>query len=267
MRLCRRQGAGNRHAPGIKRGDLDHPQGAVPKNRLGGINLLFKFFDRFGTDVDPHPRSEIIPMLDDPPRCPLTQFVNNNRILRENNFHPFQFRAREDLFRLPDLSLFHQRPPDRDPPRLQKGVSHPAADRDGVHMLKKILNDADLVGNLRPAEHREERPLRLRHQFAQRPQLFLDQKTDPLLGHMTDHADRRGMRPVGGAEGVVDVDLRQLGEGSRKIRIVGLFLRMESEVLQQDDIPVPEIGGELPHRATGAILGEDHLAPENLRKP
>jgi hypothetical protein len=42
------------------------------------------------------------------------------------------------------------------------------------------------------------------------------------------------MRAMGRAEGVVDVDVSQLGERVRHLGIVGLLLEEEADVFQQD---------------------------------
>jgi hypothetical protein len=43
----------------------------------------------------------------------------------------------------------------------QERERHPAADEQGVHAVDQPVDDAELVGDLRAAEDRHERPLRL----------------------------------------------------------------------------------------------------------
>ena len=50
---------------------------------------------------------------------------------------------------------------------------------------------------------------------------------------MVGDSFRRAMRSVGCTESIVDVDITKGREFLGKIRIVRLFLRMESEILQQ----------------------------------
>ena len=49
-------------------------------------------------------------------------------------------------------------------------------------------------------------------------------------------ADGRGVRAVGRAEGVVDVDVGVRGELRRELRVVGLLLGVEAQVLEQEHL-------------------------------
>ena len=44
---------------------------------------------------------------------------------------------------------------------LQEGVSHAAADDEGVDLFQQVVDDADLIGNLSAAEDCNERTLRV----------------------------------------------------------------------------------------------------------
>ena len=57
-------------------------------------------------------------------------------------------------------------------------VRHRPADQDVVHSLQQVLDHADLVADLRPAEDRHERPLRRLQRLAEVLQLLLDQEAE-----------------------------------------------------------------------------------------
>ncbi len=53
---------------------------------------------------------------------------------------------------------------------------------------------------------------------------------------MVGDALGRSVRAVRGAERIVDVDIRELGEALREGRIVGFLPGVEADVLQQEDV-------------------------------
>ena len=111
-------------------------------------------------------------------------------------------------------------PPERShlaAPRLDEGEAHRPADQQLVGQVEEPLDDLDLVGHLGPAEDHHERPLRLAQQRTQRVQLLLHQQA----GHRREqrrHPGGGGVGPVGGAEGVVDVDVGQPRRAPRPTR-------------------------------------------------
>ena len=46
---------------------------------------------------------------------------------------------------------------------------------------------------------------------------------------------------MGRAEGIVDVDVGHLGQRLGEIRIVGLLLGVEAQVLEQEQVPGPQL--------------------------
>ena len=56
------------------------------------------------------------------------------------------------------------------------------------------------------------------------------------LGHDAGHAFGRGMGAMGRAERVVDIDVRHLGQLLGKSRVVGFFLVVIADVLQQQHV-------------------------------
>ena len=67
----------------------------------------------------------------------------------------------------------------------------------------------------------------------------------------------RGMRPVRGGEGVVDVEIAMRSDAAREFGIVGFFARPEPHVVEQADITIAQDADRLfdhgPHH-----LGDEH---------
>ena len=133
----------------------------------------------------------------------------------------------------------------------EEGVGHRAADEQRVGLVQQRLDDVDLVGDLGAAEDRDERALAACHGVAEELQLLLDEEADrPRLAlHHLRHAEGAGVLAVGGAEGVIDVDVAELRELAGEVGVVLLLVLMESEVLQQQDVAVGQLRRQLLHRA------------------
>ena len=97
-----------------------------------------------------------------------------------------------------------------------------------VHLGQQVGDHVDLAGNLGPAQDGHIGPGWVSDDPAEIVELFrheiaggtlLEERVYPLGG---------GVRPVGGAEGVVDVDIAEGGQLAREGRVVFLLLRCES---------------------------------------
>ena len=77
---------------------------------------------------------------------------------------------------------------------------------------QQVLDDVDLRRHLRPADDGDERALRVAERLAQVVELLLHQVPGRRLGHVLGDAVGGGVGAVGGAEGVVHVDVGQRGE-------------------------------------------------------
>ena len=113
-------------------------------------------------------------------------------------------RFLEQTAREIELVVFDERLPDRQPLRLQKCVSHRAADQHRVGKLHQVLHHFDLVGNFRAAENRDERPLRIRNRLAEIREFLLHQQAGGGLAHELRDAHNRSMRAMRGAERVAN---------------------------------------------------------------
>ena len=101
-----------------------------------------------------------------------------------------------------------------------------------VHLGKQRLDEVDLAADLGPAEHGDERPLRLVERLAEVAELLLHQEAGH--GRLEQPRDRlgAGVRPVRGAERVVHVEIAQRGEALGEAGVVGLLAGIEPRVLR-----------------------------------
>ena len=137
-----------------------------------------------------------------------------------------------------------QRIADREAVGRREREGHRAADQDGVGALGQRLEHADLVGHLDAAGDHDERMLGIVQQSSERLQLAPQQQPGRARQQVRD-ALGGGVRAVGGAEGVVDVDIGELRERGRELRVVGRLARVEAQVLEQQHVAVAQLADGL----------------------
>ena len=121
--------------------------------------------------------------------------------------------------------------------RAEEREAHRAADQHHVGDLQEALDHGDLVGHLGAADDRDERPRRVLEDPGERPHLALEQPPGGARQQVGD-ALGAGVRAVGGAEGVVDVDVGQLRQRARELGVVLGLARLEADVLEQQHLAV-----------------------------
>ena len=130
-----------------------------------------------------------------------------------------------------DLIGFEQRIADGIALSCQEGEAHRATDDQGIDDAQQRLDDTQLVGDLRPTEHCDEWMLGLLAQAQQHLDFLLQQQT-----HRRRQGERRAddgcVRTVTRAERVVDVRVDAVDQRCDERGIVGLFARIESQVLE-----------------------------------
>jgi hypothetical protein len=133
-----------------------------------------------------------------------------------------------------------------------EGEGHAATDDDLVGLVEQVVDQLDLVGDLGATEDRQQRPLRRFEHGREGRQLLVHQVAGRALGQL--HAGHRRVVAVGGAKGIVDVDVGEPGQrsaegldifrdgldlGNRAVgaldRALAFFLDMEAQVFEQDD--------------------------------
>src|SRR5690606_6245415 len=90
-------------------------------------------------------------------------------------------------------------------------------------------------------------------------EFLLHQEPRRALGDVARHARGGGVGAVGGAEGVVDPDVRDLRQLAGEVLVVGLFTGMEAEVLEEEDLAALEVVDDLGHALPHAVVGDDDL--------
>jgi hypothetical protein len=97
-------------------------------------------------------------------------------------------------------------------------------------------------------------------------QLLLHQKAGRRLRHEARDPLRRGVRAVGAAEGVVDVEIGQRRQLLGEARIVLFFFGVEAQVLQQQHAARRQRRHRLLRRRAHAVLGEGHRRAQQRRQ-
>ena len=136
-------------------------------------------------------------------------------------------RARGD-----DVGRQHDR--ERERVLVPQLLGHLAADEDLVRAAAEVLQHAELVLDLGAAGDEQEGPLDLAEQPAEVLELG-EQEQAGVGGQELRDADRRGVRAVRRAEGVVDEEVAALGELAGELGIVLRLAGMEARVLEHLD--------------------------------
>ena len=152
----------------------------------------------------------------------------------------------------------------------EEGEDHPAADEEPVGRTHEVVDDRELVGDLRAAEDDGIRPLGVLREALEDVDLGGHEAAHGGREARRDVVDRR-LLAVDDAEAVGDVRVGQPGEGVGELGalLVGLggLARVEPEVLEQHDVAVghgvDRRPGALPH----GVGGEGDGAPEELAEP
>ena len=141
----------------------------------------------------------------------------------------------EELFGEFDLVFLDERFAGGQALRAQEGVGHGAADEQAVDHLAQVLDDFDFVGDLGAAEDGDAGARRIGGGHAEILQFLLHEQSGGGLLDELDHALGGSVGAVGGAEGVVDVDVAEGGEFLGEGGIVLFLLGVEAQILEEED--------------------------------
>ena len=221
--------------------------------------------DRVGTDVHAHPIVGDRSHGHDLARIGAVDPLGHPEVDREEQL--VRVRSLHQGARHLDPIVLDQRGSRLHALGTEEGEHHGSADEESIDPRQEVLDHVDLTRDLRAPEHGEERSHRLVERPAEVAELRLHEESGYGRRKVMGDPLGRGVGPVGGAERVVHVALGQRGERPGELGIVGLLLRVEAEVLQEQtgprlDRPGPGLGC-LPH----AIVDECDLAPEELPEP
>ena len=119
---------------------------------------------------------------------------------------------------------------------VEEGIGHATSDENGVGFFEQVVDDADLVGDFGTADDGDEGFVGRGESLAHIGELFFHEQTGSGLRDEVGDAFGGGMSSMGAAEGVVDVDVAEAGELPCEVGVVGLFLGMEAEVLEEESL-------------------------------
>jgi hypothetical protein len=157
--------------------------------------------------------------------------------------------------RLPDLATLCE----------QEGVGHAAADGQAVQPGHQVLQQVDLGRDLGAADDTHHRPRRVAQRPVQVLQLRLHGQAG-IGGQAPRHALGGGVGPVGGGEGVVDIEVAEARQPPHERRVVRLFARVVAQVLQQNHPAVGQGGHVGLGLGADAVSGEGHRHLQQLRQ-
>ncbi len=219
-----------------ERRDLEHAQGAVPED---GPHV--------GERLD-HEVLALLPEIDDVPRRrdllgeerlvlgAAGDLLGHDDVDRQDDPDALRLGGRQDPPRIVDPIGLGEALADRLALRQQERVGHPATEDQHVDLGQQVVDDPDLVGHLGAAEDGRERVLGVLDQLRQRGELALHEQARVRRQQLGD-PDGRGVGAVRRPERVVDVDVGVGRELRGELRVVGLFLGVEPEVLEQQQLP------------------------------
>ena len=153
---------------------------------------------------------------------------------------------------------------------LLEGEGHATADDERVDLVEHVLDQLNLVRDLRTAEDGEEGALGVLKSLGEVLELLLDEEARGALRQLdTDH---RRVRTVRSAKGVVHIHIAELREalteggdrggvglGLRAVLVLdgSLLLDVEAEVLEEDDGASGGVGDSRLDLRTDTVRGED----------
>ena len=171
--------------------------------------------------------------------------------------------GREDPLRVLDAIMLGEALADALALCEQERIGHPAPEDEHVDLLEEVVDHANLVGHLGAAKDRRERPLRRLEHLREHLELALHEETR-VGGQELGDANGGGVCPVRRSECIVDVDIGVRRERLGEVRVVGLLLGVESEVLQHEDLARAHALDRVLRSDPEGIPGDRYVAPDQL---
>ena len=255
--LCHRLGALS------KCGELEHAHGAVPDDGACADGSVAERLGGCGTDVQTLQLSGDRHGGMHAGLCISSKLSSADGVGGQQQLHAVALCLLDHLQCVIHLVSFQQRAADLAALCLHEGVSHAAADDDGVSLVEEVVDDSDLVADLSAAEDSHEGTLGIIEGLAHDLQLLGDQQTGDC-GEMVSNACGGSVSAVHGAESIGHIQLSHGSELLGESGIVLLFLCVEAEVLQQQHFAALEISSLCLGILADDILCEDHILTQQL---
>mmetsp|Transcript_24291 Transcript_24291/g.76681 ORF Transcript_24291/g.76681 Transcript_24291/m.76681 type:complete len:426 (-) Transcript_24291:71-1348(-) len=258
---------------------LEDAHGAVPDNGLGLINSLFVRRHGLLTAVKAHETiGDTLLLCGSLDLTVLAKLGGDGEVHRQDDLNSQVLRLLHDVGNdLRALLVIEGRADGHVVADLQEGVGHAAANDHLVDLVQHVHDELDLVADLGTTQDGEDG---LRRGFQDL------RKGVELLGHQTAGAlyvktlaNHGAVRAVGGAKGVVAVDVRELADGraelgdlvlvrlhlvALRVHALALLLDMKAQVLQQEDRAGRRIRAGRLDLSAAAVRQEGHRLPKLL---
>ena len=231
--LCNGDGAG------CKGGVLEHAHGAVPDDRLGALDLVGEELARLGADVEAHHVCGDLHRRDDlgldGSVDGIGEVLDDDGIDGKEELLAHILRLLDHVAAVVELFVVDEGSADRAALRLQEGVCHAAADDERIALFKQVVDDVELVCDLRTAEDGDEGADGMLEGVCHDGELLLDEEAADggLDEAVLDDGCRGGVRAVRGAECVVHIDVAEGSELLAELEVLLLLLPVEAEVFQE----------------------------------
>lgn len=162
---------------------------------------------------------------------------------------------------------------------LLEGEGHASSNDHSIDLIHQILDQLDLVRDLGTSQDGKEGLLGLLKDLGKELELLLHQQTSGTDGEID--SDNGRMSTVSGSKGIVDVDITELGERGAELLDIGLgglgdiallvldlalFLDVEAEVLEEDDLAVLGGGADSLDLLADAVVEELDILVEEGRE-
>mmetsp|Transcript_95844 Transcript_95844/g.165206 ORF Transcript_95844/g.165206 Transcript_95844/m.165206 type:complete len:434 (+) Transcript_95844:814-2115(+) len=236
--------------------ELKHPSGPVPHDGLGTQHRRLVEVVAERPTIQAHPAvrdaRSLVPGLGLRVRSKL---VSQNEVNGEVELHPLRLGLLDNLRHNLRTLLVVQGAPNGHPVHhLEEGVCHTTTDDHFIHLVDHVVDELDFVAHLGPSKDRQERALRVVQRLSKVVELLLHAESSNLLGQIYTH--HGGVGPVRSAEGIVHVDIAQLGKtgtegrdrvfvclhlGTGGIHSFALFFNVEPQVLQKNHAPCSRV--------------------------
>src|SRR5208282_1238221 len=237
-----RHGVGDLEGALGKRRHFENAHGAVPDDGTSSGYLFGKRLDRLRADIKGHHvGGDGLAGADDFRHRSGLNTVGDDVIGGQQEFELMGLRLLQKVAGEFDLVFFDQTLADGFALRLEERVGHAAADDEDIDFAEQVLNDSDFVAYFGAAEDGDEGTLGVLQNAPQILQLFFHEQAGGGFLYKLGDADGGGVSAVGGAEGVVDVEVGELAELPGKILVVLFFPRVKAEIFQQQRLAFLEL--------------------------
>ena len=149
---------------------------------------------------------------------------------------------------------------------LKEGVSHPSTDDDIGGAFEKIFDDKDLIGDLGAADDGDKGFLRLVQDFFGAEYLAFHQQAEHPLVLGEELSDDGGgcVGAVGGAKGVVDIDVAEFSQFFGEGLVTFFLFLMKPQIFEKEDVPGLQRSGGFCRGLTDTVGGEGDGCAEEL---